>query len=107
MRLSRMPLKGQWGYGASNTLAGVRNAPFDIGALISHSNDFIGRMDDFKIYDYAISQAEIVGAATGGGNLFIPLPAPALDPYEDGKIDFRDYAKLAADWLDEKLWPTE
>jgi sulfatase modifying factor 1 len=93
--------------GASNTLAGVRNAPFDIGAVISHVNDFIGRMDDFKIYDYALSQAEIVGAATGGGNLFVPLPAPALDLYEDGKIDFRDYAKLAADWLDEKLWPAE
>jgi len=92
---------------ASNTLAGVRNAPFDIGALISHANDFIGRMDDFKVYDYALSQAEIVGAATGGGNLFVPLPAPALDLYEDGRVDFRDYAKLAADWLDGKLWPTE
>ncbi|MHC4346770.1 MAG: LamG domain-containing protein [Planctomycetota bacterium] len=92
---------------ASNTLAGARNAPFDIGALISHANDFIGRMDDFKIYDYALSQAEIVGAATGGGDLFVPLPAPALDLYEDGRVDFRDYAVLGDSWLEDSLWPPE
>jgi len=92
---------------ASNTLAGVRNAPFDIGALISRANDYIGRMDDFKIYDYALSQAEIVGAATGGGDLFVPLPLPEVDVYEDGKVDFRDYAILADSWLEEQLWPPE
>jgi hypothetical protein len=91
--------------GASNTLAGVRNAPFDIGALISHANDFIGRMDDFKVYDYALSQAEIVGAATGGGDLFVPLPAPAADLYDDGRVDFRDYSILASGWLEAQLWP--
>jgi hypothetical protein len=53
---------------ASNALVPVRGAPFDIGATISHASDFIGRMDDFKIYDYA---------------------------------------RLAADWPTEILWPTE
>jgi len=78
-------------------------APFDVGAIISHKNDFIGKMDDFKIYDYALSQAEVVGAATGGGSLFVP--APASDIFEDGRVDFADYAVLADDWLTEQLWP--
>jgi hypothetical protein len=62
-------------------------------------------MDDFKIYDYALSQAEIVGAATNGGDLFVPLPRPAIDLYEDGRVDFGDYAVLANDWLEDSLWP--
>jgi hypothetical protein len=92
---------------ASHSLAPVRGAPFDIGATIGHNNDFIGSMDDFKIYDYALSQTEVVGAATGGGDLFVPLPIPAVDLYEDGDVNFRDYAVLAGDWLEEKLWPVE
>jgi hypothetical protein len=80
-------------------------APFDVGAIISHKNDFIGKMDDFKIYDYALSQAEVVGAATGGGYLFVP--APASDVFEDGRVDFADYAVLADNWLSEQLWPQQ
>ncbi len=34
----------------------------------------------------------------GGGEL-------EADVYEDNKVDFRDYAKLAEGWLEEQLWP--
>jgi hypothetical protein len=34
-----------------NTLINVRNTPFKIGAVINHNNDFIGKMDDFRVYD--------------------------------------------------------
>ncbi|MHC4500945.1 MAG: hypothetical protein ACYS21_17740 [Planctomycetota bacterium] len=64
-------------------------------------------MDDFKIYDYVLSQAEIVGAATGGGDLFVPLPLAAVDLYQDGKVNFKDYAILAESWLEDTLWPPE
>ena len=30
---------------------------------------------------------------------------PQVDLYEDKKIDFKDYAVLADQWLDEQLWP--
>jgi formylglycine-generating enzyme required for sulfatase activity len=92
---------------ASHSLAGVHGAAFDIGALIEHQSDFIGRMDDFRVYDYALSQAEVVGAATNGGDLFVPLPRPAIDLYEDGKVSFMDYSFLADDWLEEAMWPRE
>ncbi|MHC4619521.1 MAG: LamG domain-containing protein [Planctomycetota bacterium] len=92
---------------ASNYLAGVQGAPFDIGALLDHDNDFIGRMDDFKVYDYVLSQAEIAGAATDGGDLYVPLPVPPVDLYKDGKVNFRDHAILADTWLKDSLWPSE
>jgi len=91
--------------GTADSLVNIRNAPFDIGAAIGHENDFIGKMDDFKIYDYALSQAEIVGAASGGGDLFVPLLYPGADLFKDGKVDFKDYTKLAASWLQEQFWP--
>ena len=37
------------------------------------------------------------------GVLYRP-PSPA-DLYEDTKVDFKDYAKLAEEWLDELFWP--
>lgn len=90
--------------GAFGSPAGAAGAPFEIGAILSHHNDFIGKMDDFKVYSYALSQAEIAGAATGGGQLFVPAPASDL-LHEDGKVDFADFAVLADSWLVEKLWP--
>jgi len=35
----------------------------------------------------------------------LPLAGQRVDLYEDNKIDFKDYAVLADQWLDEQLWP--
>ncbi len=84
--------------------AAAVGAAFDIGASLPHHNDYIGKMDDFKVYRYALSQAEVVGAATGGGDLVVA--APDCDRlHRDGKVDFRDYAVLAGQWLQQRLWP--
>ena len=70
--------------------------------------DWNGLIDDVCIYDYALSHGEILYLAVGvGSELYQPL-RPALspvDPYEDGKIDYRDYAVLANVWLEEQVWP--
>ncbi len=72
------------------------------------SGYYKGKMDDFRIYDYALSHAEILYLAAGSGNeLYQPLQ-PVLspvDPDEDGKITLRDFAALAELWLKESLWP--
>jgi len=44
---------------ASTSIRGVRNQPFDIGALVNRQNDYKGMMDDLRIYNYALSQDEI------------------------------------------------
>jgi len=37
----------------------LRGAPFSIGRVLWHSYDLIGKMDDFRIYDYAVSEGDI------------------------------------------------
>jgi len=62
-------------------------------------------IDDFGIYDYALSQAEIAYAATNGTGIFdLPLLLPA-DLNSDNRIDFKDFALLADNWLENQLWP--
>ena len=69
---------------------------------------YVGKLDDFRIYDYALAHNEILYLAAGvGSELYQPLQ-PALspvDPYEDGKINFMDIATLGEWWLRESLWP--
>jgi hypothetical protein len=37
--------------------------------------------------------------------LMAPPPDPNIDLYSDGMIDFKDLAILAESWLEEFLWP--
>ena len=64
-----------------------------------------GLIDDFRIYDYALSQPEVAYIATNGTGIFdLPLLLPT-DLYPDDRIDFRDIVLLATEWLESKLWP--
>jgi hypothetical protein len=54
------------------------------------SQSFNGLIDDVRIYDRAISKDELEMLYTGG---------PAIDLVSDHKIDFKDFAALAENWL--------
>jgi hypothetical protein len=56
---------------------------------------FDGLIDDLRIYNHAMSSSEIFSLAGGS----------PIDLNDDMKIDFKDYAVLADQWLDEQLWP--
>ncbi len=79
-------------------------ADFKVGSQITHSNDFIGRIDDLRVYDYALSQGEIVGTAVEGNSLFVPLRSDA-NLNDDDEINFQDLAVMVDNWLIEQLWP--
>jgi hypothetical protein len=70
-----------------------------------------GRLDDFRIYSRALSQGEVAylaGKTTPFNQaLYLLLrPAdPAINLYNDGTIDLRDYAAFADEWLEKLLWP--
>jgi len=83
--------------GTTWSVSNLRNAPFDIGAAIPHVNDYKGKMDDFRIYDYPLTDDEVLYLAKTRA-FYTPLDSQA-DIYKDGKIDFRDYALLADQWL--------
>jgi hypothetical protein len=64
-----------------------------------------GYMSDFRLYNYVLTYGEVRHVAGQMDPLYIPLPNPAVDMYVDGKVNFRDYAVLANDWLMETFWP--
>lgn len=64
-----------------------------------------GLIDDFRIYDYALSQSEIVYSATNGTGIFdLPLLIPA-DLNNDNRIDMTDFSLIADNWLENRIWP--
>ncbi len=76
------------------------------------ANFFNGIMDDLRIYNKALSDAEIAYLADetpADGKLYIPVPSVAElysdEPQGSRKIDLKDYAELADAWLEEILWP--
>jgi hypothetical protein len=66
---------------------------------------YVGKIDDFRIYNRALSQAEIGWLGTKGtGN--VPFANVSnLKSSTPEKISFNDFAILAKDWLTEKTWP--
>ncbi|UCC97487.1 MAG: hypothetical protein JSW66_16795 [Phycisphaerales bacterium] len=87
--------------GAHTPISGITS--FEIGS--GWYGGYDGLIDDFRIYDYALSQPEIVHTATGGTGIFdLPLLVPA-DLNNDSQIDFSDFARLAEHWLEAQIWP--
>jgi hypothetical protein len=63
-------------------------------------NFFPGKVDDVKIWNRALTGAQI--ASLAGRTSTFSIPA---DLHQDGVINFKDFAKLADSWLEEILWP--
>ena len=81
--------------------------PYELRAFIT------GKMDDFQIYDYALSQGEVCSLAgmTVGSTYHQPIQLLLAEEnintniYDDYQIDFKDFAMLATTWLDYVVWP--
>jgi len=72
---------------------------------------FIGTVDDVRVYDRALLDAEVAHIATNGSGLF-PLMSqanlynhPLKEPEGSRVVNFRDYAVLTENWLTEVKWP--
>jgi hypothetical protein len=84
-----------------------------IGTRGSNWAMWSGRLQDFQIYDYALSDPEIAYLATdGSGVLPIPITSKA-NLYLDGGtaddmnqiVNFKDFAVLGSQWHQIQLWP--
>lgn len=63
-------------------------------------------MDDFRIYDTALTQEQVL-KLVGLSSMHVPL-VPSLspsDPVPDDRIDLKDFARMAEYWLEVPLWP--
>jgi hypothetical protein len=70
---------------------------------------FTGNLDDFIIFDYALSAAQAGHLGTAGTG-YVPMPYSLMDLYQGDPpgskgVNFRDYAVLMSSWLETKLWP--
>jgi len=87
--------------GAGAPVSGITS--FEIGS--GWYGGYDGLVDDFRIYNYALSPPEVAHVATHGTGLFEqPLMIPA-DLNDDDQIDFSDFALLADQWLENRMWP--
>jgi len=79
---------------------------FYIGARQLYWAHWAGAIDDFQVYDYALSGDEIAWIATDGtGQRYVPLDAPT-DLIPSNRVNFEDYSVLVDQWLDPpKWWP--
>jgi hypothetical protein len=91
--------------GASTGTLKIGREPF------SSASFFNGLIDELRVYSRALSQDEIAYLAGKTASFTQPLyllltpQDPAINLYNDGVIDLKDYAVLADTWLDELLWP--
>jgi hypothetical protein len=89
---------------------------FRIGTSGGNWGMWNGRIDDFQVYDYCLSDAEVAYLATDGspGIIFIPLISPAnintdgsASPSTDVNqiVNFGDLAIMGKQWHTQILWP--
>jgi len=72
-----------------------------------------GRVDDVRLYDWALSADEIATVKSGGTvalpAIYTPVGSAAelwdAEPANSRRVNFNDYAILADQWLEERLWP--
>jgi len=71
-----------------------------MGKRDDNANYFPGRVDEVRIFNRVLSEAQIAWLAGHTSPLSIPA-----DLYQDDVIDFKDLAVLGDAWLDKILWP--
>ncbi|HOL87633.1 MAG TPA: LamG domain-containing protein [Anaerohalosphaeraceae bacterium] len=87
------------------------NGFFSIGAWrwSGGAGGFVdGWIDDFRVYDYALSPAEVLRLAQEGGAASSPMLQPLIEPADvngDSRIDLEDAAELARLWLQAAVYP--
>jgi len=50
----------------NQTLVNIQNCTFKIGSLTWENMEYIGKMDDFRVYDYAFSDKQVASLFVGG-----------------------------------------
>jgi hypothetical protein len=71
---------------------------------------FLGRIDDVRIYDYALNALEVAYVATApayDGYVALTAKSNVYDEESVGEkvVNFRDLAEFMTAWMEEKLWP--
>jgi hypothetical protein len=79
----------------------------NIGKRNTQASAFPGNVEDARIYNYALSREEIIDTMS---MTELYSPASASNIYDDEPkgariVNFKDYAVLMSQWLEETQWP--
>jgi hypothetical protein len=103
------------------TATGANTPPFTLpvqsirigmrGQQYANWGKWSGKVQDFKVYDYALDANEVAYDATDGTGVVGLIPLVSLanikssgDPNTEA-IDFQDFAVMGSQWHQIKLWP--
>ncbi|HCO95810.1 MAG TPA: hypothetical protein DIU00_18010, partial [Phycisphaerales bacterium] len=72
-----------------------------------------GLVDDFRVYEVALTVQQVQTVMNGGDlpvvDTYVPLTSPANisddEPANSRSVNFRDFAVLADEWLQQLIWP--
>ncbi|MEN6307901.1 MAG: glycoside hydrolase family 88 protein [Anaerohalosphaeraceae bacterium] len=80
--------------------------PVYIGSRVGRTTDrnWVGWIDDVRIYDTALMEANLLYLAEQEPIIRIPDPRPT-DLVLDGMIDIQDLAVFVQSWLQDSTWP--
>jgi hypothetical protein len=86
----------------------IRGDYVNIGKRNTQASSFAGKIDDARIYNYALSWGEVRSIA-GLSDLYVPLESIANiydeEPVNSKKVNLKDYSVLTNDWLEQISWP--
>ena len=103
--------------GANGPLFATPAGAIHIGTRGTNWAMWSGKLADFQIYDYALSDTEVEYLATDGtGKLLLPLTTKANLYINEGEaspsasdanqiVDFKDLAVMGSQWHSQQLWP--
>ena len=106
-------IDGQLVKSGNGMILGTSNVlPWVVGSIEPGAYPFNGVMDEIKVYNYAMTQSEIID------NLYYPVSGQqicikadfagaAYDLVDDCVIDLKDFAEIARVWLSTGLYPLD
>jgi hypothetical protein len=80
--------------GATTVVSGISSFMVGNGLVGGANYEYFGRIDDSRVYSYALSPDEVLSMYSGGQ---LPPDSPA-NLYLDEIIDFKDFAAFASLW---------
>jgi len=88
-------------HGTDSPITGITS--FEIGS--GWYGRYDGLIDDFEIYDYALSPTEVAWLASDGTGIVEDAVSSPADLDSSGRVDLHDFALLASQWLQDTRWP--
>jgi hypothetical protein len=98
---------------AGYDLSGTTQTNAYVGVIVDNRDGtlfkyFTGSIDDVRIYNYALSDTDILSVA-GLTEMYHPVTSPANisddEPANSKRVNFKDFAVLADEWLQQLIWP--